>query len=726
MEIKNTLNSKFIVDKFGIHSEIYLEVMKFLNERSISEKSYKLKFELWKKDFNTIYGEAISSELFLKHTYFIQILKILISSKIYSIKDNTELDSNYIKKKIFNFTYFFWTSINNDLLNKINDEIRNCIIEKEDLFSQFYQHLFISNIRHKRGEFFTPSQLVNAMIEDFYEFGLKILDPSCGSGNFLIGIILKILNSQQSLSNKIKAINQVYGFDVNPLAIITTKVSILLLFIENLKIEKEKWPKINVFLCDSLFPENCKNQELPKIEILFNTFDLIIGNPPWLTYKDLFDKIYQRNIRELSGRLGIKPLSQYITHIELAAVFFYAIPSYFLQKHGKIFFVMPKSVLNGDHCHKFRSFNIFNRKLEIWDFPDSYMFNIDHICLKAEYIGKDNSISIAEYYPIKTKIYDSEVILIKETEYSSLQINEDGAKLILPIHELKMLKNLKNSPYKNLFYQGATLVPRTLVFFRIRSRKNGILIIDSDPDILSRAKEKWIFRFENKEIEENFHFKTFLNMHLIPFHLHSFKDVFLPINAQFTFDPDYLQAHPRAQNFYNEMNRIYITNKKKTSKITTLYDNLNYWNKLQKQINNKSFLIVYNASGSNLKAAVINNEHQKVVVGSENYYYSSDSEEEVYYLSAILNAPGLSKRIKQIKSSRHIHKRPFLFPIPLYNENNPIHEKLAKTGKKCHIIVQELFMNNPKITADKVRIFINRKLTKINDLTEQILNSSTT
>ncbi|MFX1278801.1 MAG: Eco57I restriction-modification methylase domain-containing protein [Promethearchaeota archaeon] len=723
MEIKNTLNSKFIVDKFGMHSEIYLEVMKFLNERSISEKLYKSKFELWKKDFNIIYGEAISSELFLKHTYFIQILKILISSKISSIKDNTELNSNYIEKKIFNFTYFFWISLNNDLLNKINDEIGNCIIEKEDLFSQFYQHLFISNIRHKRGEFFTPSQLVNTMLEDFYEFGLKILDPSCGSGNFLIGIVLKILNSQHSLSNKIKAINQVYGFDVNPLAIITTKVSILLLFIENLKIEQEKWPNINVFLCDSLFPENCKNQELPKIEILFNTFDLIIGNPPWLTYKDLFDKIYQRNIRELSGRLGIKPLSQYITHIELAAVFFYAIPSYFLKKHGKIFFVMPKSVLNGDHCHKFRSFNIFNIKLEIWDFPDSYMFNVDHICLKAEYIGKDNSISIAEHYPIKTKIYDSEGILIKETEYSSLQISEDGAKLILPIHELKMLKNLQNSPYKNLFYQGATLVPRTLVFFRIRSGKNGILIIDSDPDILSRAKEKWIFHFENKEIEENFHFKTFLNMHLIPFHLHSFKDVFLPINAQFTFDPDYLQMHPKAQSFYNEMNSIYIANKKKTSKITTLYDNLNYWNKLQKQINNKSFLIVYNASGSNLKAAVINNEDQKVVVGSENYYYSSDSEEEVYYLSAILNAPGLSKRIKQIKSSRHIHKRPFMFPIPIYDENNPSHGKLAKTGKKCHIIVQELFMNNPKITADKVRIFINRKLAKINDLTEQILYS---
>ena len=136
---------------------------------------------------------------------------------------------------------------------------------------------------------------------------------------------------------------------------------------------------------------------------------------------------------------------------------------------------------------------------------------------------------------------------------------------------------------------------------------------------------------------------------------------------------------------------------------------------------NKAFLIVYNASGSNLKAAVINNEDQQLIVGSENYYYSTDSEEEAYYLSAILNAPNLSKMVKQIKSSRHIHKRPFLFPIPIYDENNSIHKILAKKGKSCHIVVQELFVNNPKITAEKIRMFINKKLKKIDDLTQQIV-----
>ena len=728
MGINNQINSEVIVNKFGVQSEIYKAFMKFLKDRSISEKLFEKNLNLWKKIFSKIYGNEISSELFLKHTYFVQILNIIVRCKVSSIRNvNSEKPINLsIGKQIENFDifkihYFFWTSVENNLLKMVIKEIENSVIEKQDIFSQFYQHIFISELRHKKGEFFTPSHLVKAMIEDFYEFGSKILDPSCGSGNFLIRIIIKILESKNSLTDKIKAINNVFGFDINPLAIITTKVNILLLYLENITIEGNLLPNINVFLCDSLFPHDCNTiLEFDRNQII-NSFDLVIGNPPWLTYKDLFDKDYQIKIRELSNQLAIKPLSQYITHIELAAVFFYAIPFYFSKKKGKIFFVMPRSILNGDHCYKFRAFSLFNINLEIWDFPDSHIFNVEHVCLKAEYIGKDNNIPIKNRYPIKTRIFNDELKLQENTFYSSLSIENDGAKLILPNHEIKKFINLDNSPYKKLFYQGATLVPRTLVFFQIKNKKEGYLTINSDTDILSRAKEKWLYKFQNKEIEDKFHFKTFLNIQLLPFYLKSLKDVFLPITSNFIFDPDYLQLNPKAHNFYNEVNRFYQNNKKETSNIDTLYDNLNYWNKLQKQIVNKAFLIVYNASGSNLKAAVINNKDQQLIVGSENYYYSTDSEEEAYYLSAILNAPDLSKMVKQIKSSRHIHKRPFLFPIPIYDENNSIHKILAKKGKSCHIVVQELFVNNPKITAEKIRIFINKKLKKIDDLTQQIV-----
>ncbi len=724
--VKNSkiIDSLIISEKFGLGSEIYSLSITFLKEQSNKERLYEEKFLEWKEIFINIYGYEIKSELFLKHTYFTHVLKIIIITKLVT-SDNLNFEEaykEYIKntlQNIFEFEYFFWTRFNKQLFKKIYDEIHNLRFAKQDMFTNIYQEVFLPITRHKIGEFFTPSNLAKKMVEEVYKVGLKILDPSCGSGNFLVNIIITILNSSKTDSSKSKAIENVFGFDINPLAIMTARINIFLLLIEYYNIENYELSKFNIYLIDSLFPKHSQGISNVNIEKLYNSFDIVIGNPPWLTYKDLHQKNYQEKIRELSEDLGIKPPSQYITHIELAAVFFFSIPSNFLKQKGIIFFVMPKSVLTGDHCYKFRAFSLFSNNLEIWDFPNNYFFNINHICLKAEFIGKENNIRIQKKYPIKTKLFTDKLELKEETFYSSLELDNDGAKRLLPKEDLEIINKLEQSPYKEKFFQGATLVPRTLVFFNKRQKRNGYVVISSDQDVLTRAKKQWQFHFKDKEIEQRFQFKTFLNIDLIPFLIKRKRNVFLPVNDQLNFDMNFLEKYPKALKFYQEMNNFYMKNKKKTSKIDTLFDNLNYWNKLKKQINNKSYIVVYNASGSNLKSAVINNLEKNIIMGSENYYFSTNTENEAYYLSAILNAPILSKNIKLVKSSRHIHKRPFMFPIPLYDNNNEVHRELAKKGKKYQAIVQDLFFNNPQINSKKVRIIIFQKLLKLDSLTKQ-------
>ena len=728
MVISNQINSEFVTVKFGYASDIFKELMDFLTKKAVSSEKYKKSFKKWRSAFLHIYGITISTELFLKHTYYNLILKIITIAKINppelkQIDVNlNEIEQSYFKEfNLFDYEFFNWVTIDIQLFNKIINKIKNLNYAKQDIFSTFYQQIFFPDFRRTKGEFYTPTHLATKMIDDFYSFGSKILDPSSGSGNFLVNIIANILKSDKSQSLKLNAISNVYGFDVNPVAVTTAKVNIFLLLTEYIPIFEIEPLYINVYQFDSIFPEDFQAESSPNLNILLKSFDQVIGNPPWLTYKDLNDKDYQIRIRELSESLDIKPLSQYITHIELAAVFFYAIPVKFLKKGGNIFFILPKSVLNGDHCFKFRAFSIFDKYLEIWDFPNYYFFNVPHICFKAVYLGKKNNILIRERFPIKVKLFNDTSSLLEETYYSSLKINKNGAKIISSENELKSIGSLEDSLYKTKFYQGATLVPRTLVFFSIQKRDNEILTINSDIDILSRAKKKWEYSFHNKEIRKNFCFKTFLNLDILPFYIKAYRNIFLPINENFEYDSEYIREFPETRKFYEELNNFYIDNKKETSKIETLFDNLNYWNKLQKQINNRSFIVVYNASGSNVKAAVINNENTKIIVGSENYYYSTDSEEEAYYLSAILNAPNLTKKIKLIKSSRHIHKRPFMFPIPLYDETNQTHINLAKKGKKYQIIVEELFVNNPNITPKKVRMIINRNLMKLQNLTEAMV-----
>ncbi|MFX1406795.1 MAG: N-6 DNA methylase [Promethearchaeota archaeon] len=726
VENKKVINSERITEIFGLKSEIYNEIMKSFEKELVNEKDLFLKkYNNWNLLFKNIFGSQIERTLFLKQTYLSQILKILI---LFKLKNDTDVNQFCDAYKFYNLEeyglielkYFNWIEINEQIIKKIYNILNKSDFSNEDLFHEVYQDIFSSKIRHKAGEFYTIPLLVNKMVNDVYKFGMRVLDPSCGSGSFLIQIIISILKSQMPFKDKIDAINNVYGFDVNPLAILTAKSNILLFFLSQFDLKSNSIPKINIFLLDSLFPEDFEKNSSINLKKLYSSFDLAIGNPPWLTYKDINNSNYQKKIRLLAESLNIKPRSQYITHIELASIFFYAIPLKFLKMGGEILFVITKSVLNGDHCFKFRSFSIFEN-LEIWDFPKNYFFNVDHICLKAKFVGAGKRQSISSKYPINSKIFNDKLELQNTIKYTSIKCEEDGAKIILPEYEVKRLNELRKSPYKEKFLQGATLVPRTLVFFEINDKNNQYLKISSDSDILLRAKKKWKFTFKNVEIENRFRFKSFLNMDLIPFLIKKYRNVFLPINSEFEFKIEFLKKNPKAFIFYNKLNDFYKRNKKSTSNINTLFENLNYWNKLTKQFKNKKYIVVYNASGSNLKAAVINNEKKNIVIDSENYYLSTDSLNEAYYLSAILNSPLLSKSIKLIKSSRHIHKRPFLFNIPLWESENELHRKLAKKSYKYQTIVQDLASNNPNINPDKIRIFLRPKLEKINSFVEEII-----
>lgn len=724
---QKTLNHAEIDRLFGSRSVIFNRGMNLIEKkRKSNAEKYERTFKAWKKAFKDIYGNAMNDRVFLKHTYFALLLKSLVIIEL-NIANNLDLEETFndmhsndlTALQFHEFDHFYWMDFDYKVFSQIYTQVEDIRYEREDLFQLVYQEMFIPDTRHKIGEYYTPEHLVKAMVDDTYSFGEKVLDPSCGSGGFLIEIICQILNSEQTVEQKMNAIGNVYGFDINPLAILTAKTNILLLFLEYFNVSKI--PIVKLYLLNSLFIKDHAKGVLIDIEKHLGTFDLIIGNPPWLTYKDLNSKEYQKQILELNDELDIKPSSQYITHIDLAAVFFYAIPTKFLKHKGKIFFVLTKSVLNGDHCYKFRSFKIFSNIIEIWDFPKSYMFNIPHVCLKAEYIGSDNDLAIADRYPIDTKIFDDELNLIEQTHYSSIKINNVGAKVLLLERDLKILSKVSKSEYRPLFFQGATLVPRTLVFFQIEQKEDDYLKIASDADVITRSKKNWSHYFQNKKIENQFYFQSFLNKDLIPFFLTKKRKVFLPVTPELKFDEAYLKQFPLASRLYKEMNDIYKTRKKNTSKIETLFDNLNYWNKLTKQVKSKNFLTVYNASGSNIKAAVIPNHKRRLVVGSENYYFPTDSRDEAQYLSGILNSPILSRNMKLIKSSRHIHKRPFTFPIPLFDENNECHKEIARVALRCESISVDLFMKNPNINSEKVRIIMNQKLQVLNDLVKKVV-----
>ncbi|MCT8352118.1 Eco57I restriction-modification methylase domain-containing protein [Photorhabdus kayaii] len=105
-----------------------------------------------------------------------------------------------------------------------------------DVLRDLYQGLVPGKLRQSLGEFYTPDWLVDFTLQRAANNTLlekRVLDPTCGSGAFLLAVIRKKreLAAIQgwSVSKVIKNLcDSVWGFDLNPLAVQTARVNFLM------------------------------------------------------------------------------------------------------------------------------------------------------------------------------------------------------------------------------------------------------------------------------------------------------------------------------------------------------------------------------------------------------------------------------------------------------------------------------------------------------------------
>ena len=131
-------------------------------------------------------------------------------------------------------------------------------IESRDLLKKLYQQLFPKTVRHDLGEYYTPDWLAELVIERVGYDGdpnKRVLDPACGSGTFLVMAINKVreyadkhLIPKHQLLPKI--LDNIIGFDLNPLAVMAARTNYLLALRELLKLGGEI--EIPIYLCDSI------------------------------------------------------------------------------------------------------------------------------------------------------------------------------------------------------------------------------------------------------------------------------------------------------------------------------------------------------------------------------------------------------------------------------------------------------------------------------------------
>lgn len=123
--------------------------------------------------------------------------------------------------------------------------------------------------------------------------------------------------------------------------------------------------------------------------MLRQQFDIIVGNPPWVAYRYVFDPDYQKEIKHRAVETyKIAPKSQSLfTQMELATVFLAHLLATFARPRGKLAFVMPRSVLTADQ-HQNLIQRKYSRKFRLSGYWDLWnvmpLFNVPSCVLFAE------------------------------------------------------------------------------------------------------------------------------------------------------------------------------------------------------------------------------------------------------------------------------------------------------------------------------------------------------
>jgi len=192
-----------------------------------------------------------------------------------------------------------------------------------DLLKRLYQNLVPSDLRHRLGEFYTPDWLANYLLdevglslENLLKMGeedplkpleLRVLDPACGSGTFLVLYISRLRRYaeehflQDTLVNYM--LRNVVGFDLNPLAVLTARTNYLLA-IADLLMYTTGSIEIPVYLADSIMVE--KRTTLAGNVYVLRTSAGDFEVPVDIVEKGLLPSILAEVVRCLENRYSVE------------------------------------------------------------------------------------------------------------------------------------------------------------------------------------------------------------------------------------------------------------------------------------------------------------------------------------------------------------------------------------------------------------------------------------
>ena len=478
-------------------------------------------------------------------------------------------------------------------------------------------------------------------------------------------------------------------------------------------------------------------QNLYQPVFMYRAFDVVVGNPPWLTYSDLSSGDYQELVIGIARQYALLPGSKANNpHIDLAAVFLAHCGKYLAKPDAQLALVLPRAFLTGDQHHNVRSGEASGFKLtEVWDLEGvKPLFNVPACVLFAtawhtDGIGEDRRRAVPKNgllgrtfsgrlsRPHQHWTDASAALREDSTRWYFQELgNESSRKKRSALVQDRIKGSSGGNHYAPLFKQGATLVPRAFYFVEVdgidgKGRpplKERVLSVRTHPLARREAKKPWNEITLNGRVHGQFLFRTALARNIVPFVLVNPPLVTLPMRVADTsvqgttakaaqhwqlLSPAELTAigevetaqwFAQGEHLWNE--RRSDSAKKGSMEVN---DRIDFQRGLTDQPVDAKWAVIYNASGKDASACVVDVRAGdcRFVAESTAYVCFVATEPEAQFVCAYLNSGFPNQAIKEFQSAglfgpRHVHKKILELPWPQFSNGNPWHLKLAALARQ--------------------------------------------
>lgn len=453
---------------------------------------------------------------------------------------------------------------------------------------------------------------------------------------------------------------------------------------------------------DSIWGFYVRNQVRPLwLSMPGRRMDVLVGNPPWVAYRYMTGSM-QEQFRAFSAARNLWHGKKLSTHQDLVSLFIVRAVEKYLIDGGSFAFVTPLALLNRQQYEGFRG-GIWGPGLrgeisELWDLdgvrpkgalfpvPAGVVFGTKHLVpfgMGAETRGGSPNV------PYGTT---SEKLLVTGLRSTRGWKASEAQLTFTPVPNLAMTSIEGTvSPYKERTIQGATIVPRSLFFITEEESNSRLGMSTGRVSVRSMrtAQEKRPWKdlpSLTGVVEKRFIYNVLLGSTVVPFRMLQPWRAVLPISSDGVLSPGKIEEHaPGLGDWWAQASHTWEMNKTQASRLT-LWQQLNYQNKLSRQLGAAAQRVVYSASGNALAAARI--DDPQLIVEHKLYWLPARNVLEAQYLTAVLNAPITSQRVAEYQSRGLFGARDFdtyvwRLPIPVFDDKDPMHMELANLGEEA-------------------------------------------